>query len=242
MGYLVFGLVLWELWYFQHYSLITWAFHTPYSILHTPYFSLMPKPYTPNDKWSQRASAEGYRARSVYKLQELDEKFLLLKPGMKVLDLGAAPGSWLQYAVRKVGPRGLLIGIDLQEIQPIEGVKHLYQADITDIAAVQDILEQANATEVDLILSDLAPNTSGVKDVDQWRSIELSEAVVELAERFLTPGGSCVIKVLRGADFDAFYGKLKRTWDFIKPQHVRASRDRSREVYIVMRKPGGRRK
>lgn len=202
----------------------------------------MPKPYTPNDKWSRRAAEEGYRARSVYKLQELDEKFRLLKPGMKVLDLGAAPGSWLQYEAQKVGAGGTVIGIDLQEIEPIEGVEHLYQADITDIASVQGILEKTNATEVDIVLSDLAPKTSGIKDIDQWNSIELSEAVAEVADRFLTPGGYCVMKVLRGADFDEFYGKLKESWGQIKLQHAKASRDRSREVYIVMRKQKGRRK
>lgn len=202
----------------------------------------MPKPYTPNDKWSRRAAAEGYRARSVYKLQELDEKFQLIRPGMTVLDLGAAPGSWLQHTAQKMGPRGTLIGIDLQEIEPIEGVEELHQADITDIAAVQGILERANATELDLILSDLAPSTSGIRDIDQWRSIECSEAVVELAEQFLLPGKYCVMKVLRGADFDEFYGTLKQAWDRTKLQHTQASRDRSREVYIVMRKPAERRK
>jgi 23S rRNA (uridine2552-2'-O)-methyltransferase len=202
----------------------------------------MPKPYTPNDKWSRRAAEEGYRARSVYKLQELNEKFRILKSGMTVLDLGAAPGSWLQYAAHTIGPKGTAIGIDLQEIEPIEGVEHLYQADITDMAAVEKILAKADKTEVGAVISDLAPKTSGIKDVDQWRSIELSEAVVEVADRFLKPGGYCVMKVFRGADFDEFYGKLKNNWKQVKLQHTKASRDRSREVYIVMRKPAEGRK
>jgi len=202
----------------------------------------MPKPYIPNDKWSRRAAEEGYRARSVYKLQELDERFRMLKSGMTVLDLGAAPGSWLQYVVHKIGPKGTAIGVDLQEIEPIEGVEHLYQADITDIAALEKILAKADKTEVGAVISDLAPKTSGIKDVDQWRSIELSEAVVEVADRFLKPGGYCVMKVFRGADFDEFYGKLKNNWKQVKLQHTKASRDRSREVYIVMRKPAEGRK
>ena len=202
----------------------------------------MPKPYIPNDKWSRRAAEEGFRARSVYKLQELDEKFRILKSGMKVLDLGAAPGSWLQYEALKVGSKGTVIGIDLQEIEPIEGVEYLYKADITDISAVQSILEKIYIDQVDAVVSDLAPKTSGIKDVDQWRSIELSQAVVEVADRFLRPGGYCVMKILRGADFDEFFAQLKNDWKHVKLQHAKASRDRSREVYIVMRKRGEGRK
>jgi len=196
----------------------------------------VPKPYTPNDAWSRKAAAEGYRARSVYKLQELDQKFGLLKKGITVLDLGAAPGSWLQYTRKKIGSGGTCIGIDLQKIAPIDGVDLLYRADITDMDAIRKILTHANRRTVDVVLSDLAPNTSGIKDVDQWKSIELSEAVVAIAEEFLKPNGWCVLKVLRGADFDDFYRTLKAQWKNIKLQHAKASRDRSREIYIVMRK------
>tara|TARA_Y100000310_G_C20478488_1_gene713577 strand:- start:276 stop:866 length:591 start_codon:yes stop_codon:yes gene_type:complete len=196
----------------------------------------MPKPYTPNDAWSRKAASESYRARSVYKLQELDEKFRILKSGMTVLDLGAAPGSWLQYAVQKIGPTGTCIGIDLQEIDPLEGIDHLYQADITDTDAIRKILKDANVSTVDVVLSDLAPSTSGIKDVDQWKSIELSQAVLAIADEFLAPKGWCVLKVLQGGDFDEFYRNLKDDWQDVKIQKVKASRDRSREVYIVMRK------
>ena len=184
----------------------------------------MPKPYIPNDELSRKAKEEGYRARSVYKLKELDEKFNLIKPGMTVLDLGAAPGSWLQYAKERIGAEGKVIGIDLQEIEPIEGVKTI-QADITND------LDLPNA---DLILSDLAPSTSGVKDVDQWRSIELNQAVEKIAEQVLKPGGVCVMKVFRGADFDDFLRSLKTKWETVKTAQVKASRDRSREVYILI--------
>jgi len=135
----------------------------------------MSKPYIPNDELSRKAKTEGYRARSVYKLKELDEKFNLIKPGMTVLDLGAAPGSWLQYAKEKVGAEGKIIGIDLQEIEPIDGVETI-QADIT-----QDI----DLPNADLILSDLAPSTSGIKDVDQWKSIELNQSVEKIAGKLL---------------------------------------------------------
>ena len=127
----------------------------------------MPKPYTPNDKWSQRAAKEGYRARSVYKLMELDERFRLLRPGMTVLDLGAAPGSWMQYTSQKVGPLGKVIGFDIQTIDEVADNVAVYREDITDDVRVRDALEAEAVDQVDLVLSDIAPSTSGVKDVDQ---------------------------------------------------------------------------
>ncbi|MBI3332298.1 RlmE family RNA methyltransferase [Candidatus Peregrinibacteria bacterium] len=196
----------------------------------------MPKPYTPNDKWSQRAAAEGYRARSVYKLMELDERFGLLKPGMTVLDLGAAPGSWLQYTSQQIGPEGRAIGLDLAPIEPIgKNVETLTQ-DITDLGAIDRILQERSIKQVDLILSDIAPNTSGIKDVDQWRSVELNQSAVAIAEKWLKPGGRCVLKIFRGADFDEFLGQLKRTLRDVRIVTVKASRNRSREVYLVMKK------
>lgn len=196
----------------------------------------MPKPYVPNDKWSQRAAAEGYRARSVYKLQELDERFGLLQPKMTVLDIGAAPGSWLQYASKQVGPYGRVIGFDLQEIAQAGPNVITHVLDVTDTAALDAMLAADGVTQVDLVLSDIAPNTSGIKDVDQWRSIELSQIVMDVATARLPPGGRCVVKVFRGADFDGFLADIKRTWRDVKVVTVAASRDRSREVYVVARK------
>jgi 23S rRNA (uridine2552-2'-O)-methyltransferase len=195
----------------------------------------MPKRYTPNDAWSQRAAKEGYRARSVYKLIELNERERLLRPGMTVLDCGAAPGSWLQFTAQQIGPKGLAIGIDRTPIEPIADNVRTIEADITDVDAVQSTLTTLEIDRVDLVLSDLAPNTSGVHDVDQWRSIELSQAVIAIAEQFLRPGGACVIKVLRGEDFDAFYRELKATWKDVKTARVEATRDRSTEVYVILR-------
>ncbi|MBU0766819.1 RlmE family RNA methyltransferase [Patescibacteria group bacterium] len=193
----------------------------------------MPKRYTPNDNWSQKAQKEGYRARSVYKLMELDERFKLIKSGMKVLDLGAAPGSWLQYTAEKVGPKGKVIGMDLQEIKPIKGVQ-TFQQDITNLKEIAEILKKDQIEKVDLILSDLAPSTSGIQDVDQWKSIELSQSVLDIARKFLKPGGKCVIKVLRGADFDKFLMIVKSKWKSAKSVQVKASRDRSKEIYLVI--------
>jgi len=189
----------------------------------------MPKRYIPNDKWSRRAAEEGYRARSVYKLMELDDKFHIIRTGMTVLDLGAAPGSWLQYTAEEVGPKGRVIGIDLTEIEPIDGVE-TYVEDITNVEAIQKIVPET----VDLIISDLAPKTSGIRDVDQWKSIELSQAVVETADQILRPGGKCILKVLRGADFEDFINECKEKWKKVKITSVQASRDRSNEIYVIL--------
>ena len=189
----------------------------------------MPKRYIPNDAWSRKAAEEGYRARSVYKLMELDEKFRLLKPGITVLDLGAAPGSWLQYVVKQVGAKGRVIGVDVQEIEPIEGVE-THKADIMDTETLSLLPDK-----IDLILSDLAPKTSGVKDVDQWKSIELSEAVVAIARDHLAHDGTCVLKVLRGGDFDDFLRDRKKEWRQVNTFSAKASRDRSREVYLILK-------
>lgn len=197
----------------------------------------MPKPYTPNDKWSQRAAKEGYRARSVYKLMELNERFGLIKSGATVIDLGAAPGSWLQFAAQEAGPSGALYGFDLQEIEPVADNVKTFKMDITDTYAVEDLLRQEGVREADLVLSDIAPNTSGVKDLDQWRSIELATASLAIAKDMLRPNGKCAVKVFRGADFDEFFGQLKQDWQEPKLVEVEATRDRSREVYIVVRKP-----
>lgn len=197
----------------------------------------MPKPYTPNDKWSQRAAKEGYRARSVYKLMELDETFHLLQPAMTVIDLGAAPGSWLQYAAKIVGPSGQLFGFDLQEIKPIEENVKTFVMDIGDRYAVEDVLRQQGVRDADLVVSDIAPNTSGIKDMDQWRSVELATASLAIANDLLKPNGKCVVKVFRGADFDEFFHNLKQDWQEPKIVEVDATRENSREVYVIVRKP-----
>ena len=191
----------------------------------------MPKPYTPNDKWSRKATEEGYRARSVYKLIEIDEKFRLLHTGMTVVDLGAAPGSWLQYVVQKVGSKGTAIGVDLTEIEPIEGAD-TFVADITDKDALDSILPE----NFGLIISDLAPKTSGRKDIDQWKSIELSQSVLDVARDRLKPNGKCVMKILRGEDFDEFIRDCKEEFQNVITFSAKASRDRSREIYVIVKR------
>lgn len=196
----------------------------------------MGKPYTPNDKWSQRAAALGYRARSVFKLQQLDERFRLIQSGMTVLDIGAAPGSWMQYTSQRVGPRGRVIGLDLQVIEPIADNVHTYQMDLTDPAALRDVMERENMTTADLVLSDIAPNTTGIKDIDQYQSVELTRIVLDLAYRLLDRKGRAVCKVFRGADFDRLIQEAKRQWFNVRIAHVEATRESSSEVYLIATK------
>lgn len=194
---------------------------------------MTPKPYIPNDNWSKRAAAEGFRARSIYKLQELDERYGLLHPGMKVLDIGAAPGSWLQYESQRIGDRGIAVGIDLKEIEAIAPNVKTFVADMTDGPAIAKILDDLKIQKFDLVLSDIAPNTSGIRDVDQWKSVELSRAVLEAAKSHLKAGGWLVMKVFRGRDFDEFLHEVKIFFPYVKQTSVKASRDRSSEVYVV---------
>lgn len=193
----------------------------------------MPKPYVPNDKWSQRASKEGYLARSVYKLMELDARYELIRPGLRVIDIGAAPGSWLQYTADKLGPQGRVLGLDLKEIKQIAPNVTTRVVDVFDDAAVEEAIAGMGWKHLDLVLSDIAPNTSGIKDVDQWRSIELNRRIAAIAQRYLRGNGSVVMKVFRGKDFDAFTHELKTQFKRLKVMSAVASRDRSREVYVV---------
>jgi 23S rRNA (uridine2552-2'-O)-methyltransferase len=193
----------------------------------------MPKPYIPNDKWSQRAAKEGYLARSVYKLMELDARYELIRPGLRVLDIGAAPGSWLQYTSDKLGPNGRVLGLDLKPIADIAPNVTTKVVDVFDDEAVAGAIAERSWKHVDLVLSDIAPNTSGIKDVDQWRSIELNRKIALIAQKYLRGHGSVVMKVFRGKDFVMFTHELKTQFGRLKVMSAVASRDRSREVYVV---------
>ncbi len=192
----------------------------------------MPKPYRVNDKWSKKAREEGFRARSVYKLEELDEKFNLVSPGICVLDLGAYPGSFLQYVADKIGD-GLALGLDIKQIKYIGENVTSRVCDVCDIPKVEKILEELNFKEFDLILSDLAPKTSGIKYADQRRSLELNFCVFEIAKKFLKKDGKLVMKVFQGPQFDLFVAELRKYFKRVYTTTVQASRERSFEMYII---------
>ena len=183
------------------------------------------------DVYFRRAKSEGYRARSAYKLLQIQDQFHILRGGQVVLDLGAAPGSWSQVAAKLVGARGKVISVDLLAFDPIPGV-YILQGDITSPEVQTDILETAGGM-VDVVLCDAAPNTSGIRDRDHALSIELVQAAFSVAQRSLKHGGHFVAKVFEGGDLPDLLSALRRCFDRVKPFHPQASRRESSELFIV---------
>lgn len=189
----------------------------------------MPKAYHVKDHYFQKAKEDGYRARSAYKLMEIQRKFSLVQVGDKVLDLGAAPGSFLQVLAKWVGPKGKVWGLDLQTIEAIPGVKTA-QVDIFDVENLTEVLEE---DRFNVVTSDLAPATSGIKDVDQVRSVELSLQALRVAQAYLVPGGRMIVKIFQGEDFSGFLKEFRARFNKVKCFKPLASRDRSRETYVM---------
>lgn len=186
------------------------------------------------DDYVRRARAEGYRSRAVYKLEELDRKDGLFRSGMTVVDLGAAPGAWSQYAAERVGSGGRVVALDCLAMEALAGVTIL-QGDFTEQAVLDELLAVLNGAPVDLVLSDMAPNMSGVKAVDQPASMNLVELAWDLAQRTLRPGGAFVTKAFQGEGFDPFRDELRRGFGTVRIRKPDASRDRSPEIYVVAR-------
>lgn len=185
-----------------------------------------------NDAWVQRAKAEGYRSRAAFKLIEIDERDRLLKPGGVVVDLGAAPGSWCQVVIKKVGPKGKVFALDLLEIEPVTGVDFL-QGDFTEDAVLAALEERLDGQAVDVVLSDMAPNMSGIELVDQARSIHLAELALDFCESHLKPGGAFLVKVFQGQGFMEFREAAQKRFKSFQVRKPKASRDRSAEVYLL---------
>lgn len=188
-----------------------------------------------NDPYVQQAQKEGWRSRAVFKLKEIDEKDKLLRPGMTVVDLGAAPGSWCQYAVKRIQPGGRLIALDLLDFEPIAGVEFI-QGDFRE-EAVQKRLETALAGRpVDLVLSDMAPNMTGIAATDSAQVLYLAELTLDFALRHLKPGGDLLVKVFQGAGFTELRQALQAAFGTLATRKPAASRDRSAELYLLARK------
>lgn len=187
-----------------------------------------------NDPWVKKAQAEGYRSRAVFKLLEIQQKDRLLKPGMTVVDLGAAPGGWTQAAVDLVGPRGLVIASDILEMDPVPGAQFI-QGDFREQEVFDTILAALAGRPVDLVISDMAPNMSGERSVDQPRAMYLAELALEFAGRVLRPGGDLLVKVFQGEGIDAFRTDMRRTFRQLQVRKPEASRARSSEVYLLGR-------
>ena len=187
--------------------------------------------YTPNDKYAQKARYLGYRARSVFKLQEIDEKYQIIKPGMKILDLGSAPGSWLQYAAEKTGPEGKVYGLDLQKIEPLpqKNVK-IFQTDIYD----DEFLEKTFTGRMfNAVISDMAPSTSGIKITDSALSLELLDRALQITKIYLKPNGHFVIKVFENEDLNLWFSRFKKYFKMSKRFKPHASREESKELFVI---------
>ena len=185
-----------------------------------------------DDPYVQQAQREGYRSRACYKLLELQEKDRLIGPGMTVLDLGSAPGGWSQVAIQRVGASGAVIASDILPMEDLEGVTFI-EGDFTEDEVFQRIVEALGGKPVDLVISDMAPNMSGVHAVDQPQAMYLVELALDMAQQVLAPGGVFVAKVFQGEGFDQVFKQAKTAFAKVLTRKPRASRPRSREVYMV---------
>lgn len=191
-----------------------------------------------DDPYVQRAQREGYRSRACYKLLELQEKDRFFRPGITVLDLGSAPGGWSQVAAELVGHRGRVIASDILPMDSLAGVEFV-QGDFTEDAVFEEILAAVGGNPVDLVMSDMAPNLSGMNAVDQPRAMYLVELALDLAQRVLAPGGVFVAKVFHGEGFEDLMRDARASYAKVLTRKPAASRPRSREVYLVATGFGG---
>lgn len=185
-----------------------------------------------NDPYVQRAKKEGYRSRAAYKLLEIEARDKLLRPGLVVVDLGATPGGWSQIVARRIQPGGKLVAIDLLELQPLPGCEFI-RGDFREQAALDALTTALAGRRVDLVLSDMAPNISGVESADQARAIELAELGLEFCGQVLQPHGAFLVKVFQGAGFESFHRAMRANFSSVASRKPEASRSRSAEVYLL---------
>ena len=186
------------------------------------------------DPYVHKAHQEGWRSRAVYKLEELDRHNKLLHPGQSVVDLGAAPGGWSQYAVQRVGDTGRVFALDLLDMDPLAGVEYI-RGDFSDEEIYQELLERLGSDRVELVVSDMAPNISGNRSVDQPRAMLIAEQALDFAVRVLADNGAFVCKLFHGEGFDEFVRECRRQFREVRVRKPAASRPTSRETYLVAR-------
>jgi 23S rRNA (uridine2552-2'-O)-methyltransferase len=192
-----------------------------------------------DDEYVKKSQQDGYRSRAVYKLEEIQQKDKLIKPNMNIIDLGAAPGGWSQYAVKLVGKNGRVIASDILDIDPLPFVEFI-KGDFTEQSVLDEILgvlekNDAKNNKLDVVISDMAPNISGVESIDLPRSIYLCELALEMAREVLKPGGSLVVKLFQGQGSDEYLRDVRSSFRQVKIRKPKASRARSKEVYVVAR-------
>ncbi len=185
-----------------------------------------------DDKYVQEAQKRGYRSRAFFKLEEIQQKDKLMKPGMSIVDLGAAPGGWSQYAAEVIGDNGQVIACDILPMDPLPGVSFL-QGDFREDAVLEALLDRIQPDMVDVVLSDMAPNMSGNLASDQPRAMYLVELALDMCRQVLAPNGSFAVKVFQGEGFDEYLAEIRKMFKVVKIRKPDSSRDRSREVYIV---------
>jgi len=185
-----------------------------------------------DDEFVLRSQRDGYRSRAIYKLIEIDEKDRLIKPGMTVVDLGAAPGGWSEYGVKKVGAKGKLIALDILPMEPIAGVEFI-EGDFREDVVYEQLMKVTGDSPVDLVISDMAPNISGMESVDIPRAFYLCELALDFSRQTLKPGGGFLAKLFQGEGFDEYHKELKQSFSRVVMRKPRASRARSREIYAL---------
>ncbi len=184
------------------------------------------------DEYVKMAQAQGYRSRAVFKLKEIQEKDQLIKPGMNIVDLGAAPGGWSQFARQLLGKKNKLIALDILSMDALEGVDFI-QGDFREESVMEELFVALEGLPVDLVMSDMAPNMSGNKGVDQPRAIYLGELALDTAKTVLTKNGSFLVKLFHGEGFEAIHSEIQRSFTKVAIRKPKASRPRSNEVYIL---------
>ena len=185
-----------------------------------------------DDAYVKRSQEEGYRSRAVYKLLEIQDKEGIIKAGMTVVDLGAAPGGWSQVVADLVGGQGNVIASDILPMEGLAGVEFL-QGDFTEDAVFKQLLSMLPEEGADLVLSDMAPNMSGMRDIDQPRAIHLAELALDMARSILKPGAYFLVKTFQGVGFEEFQRETEQSFKSVKARKPRASRARSREIYLL---------
>ena len=185
-----------------------------------------------NDEFVKRAQRDGYRARSAYKLIEIDDRDKLIRPGMTVVDLGAAPGSWSQVVMQRMQGRGRVFALDLLEMHPLAGVEFI-QGDFTETAVLEQLQQRLGESRVDLVICDMAPNMSGISIVDQARVAYLAELALEFSLQWLQPGGNLLVKVFAGSGYEEILQAMRNGFTKVVTRKPKSSRDRSSEVYLL---------
>jgi len=189
--------------------------------------------YNPNDYYYRQAKKENYAARSVFKIQEIDTRLRIFKQGQQVLDLGAAPGSWSQYAAKKIGKQGRILGIDIQPIQITLQNALFITADLRDLNLEQTMIENGISPPFDVVLSDMAPKTTGFKLKDQMDSLVLCELALDIAKRNLKPGGSFVCKMFHSDEFEGYREKLRECFKKVENIRPQSTRKESKEIFFI---------